>query len=79
MGYVGWIGTYEGDKDPSKVHQIESQFLRELLGLGAVLYCTVRLISNTRQGLSLILDKPSLDTSGKQNWIFTSAPSLIYF
>ena len=41
MGYVGWIGTYEGDKDPSKVHQIQSQIVKELLALGAVLYCKV--------------------------------------
>ena len=41
MGYVGWIGTFEGDKDPSKVHQIQSQIVRELLALGAVLYCKV--------------------------------------
>ncbi len=46
MGYVGWIGTHEGDKDPSKVHKIESQIVKELLGLGAVLYCKVGLKSN---------------------------------
>ncbi|KAI4088881.1 MAG: hypothetical protein LQ344_005767 [Seirophora lacunosa] len=33
MGYVGWIGTYEGSKDPAKVHQIESQVVKELLSL----------------------------------------------
>lgn len=41
MGYVGWIGTYEGSKDPAKVHQIESQVVKELLSLGAVLFCKV--------------------------------------
>ncbi|KAL8725200.1 MAG: hypothetical protein Q9166_007508 [cf. Caloplaca sp. 2 TL-2023] len=41
MGYVGWIGTYEGDQDPAKVHQISSQVVDELLSLGAVLYCKV--------------------------------------
>ncbi|KAI4112739.1 MAG: hypothetical protein LQ345_006155, partial [Seirophora villosa] len=30
MGYVGWIGTYEGSKDPLKVHQTESQVVKEL-------------------------------------------------
>ena len=42
MGYVGWIGTYEGSKDPSKVHQVESQIVKELRSLGAVIYCKVR-------------------------------------
>ncbi|KAL8978301.1 MAG: hypothetical protein Q9205_006081, partial [Flavoplaca limonia] len=39
MGYVGWIGTYEGIRDPAKVHKINSQLVEELLSLGAVLYC----------------------------------------
>ena len=41
MGYVGWIGTYEGDKDSAKVHKVDSQIVKELLSLGAVLYCKV--------------------------------------
>lgn len=41
MGYVGWIGTYEGDKDSAKVHRVNSQIVKELLSLGAVLYCKV--------------------------------------
>lgn len=41
MGYVGWIGTYEGSKDPAKVHQVNSQVVQELLSLGAVLFCKV--------------------------------------
>ncbi|KAL8679071.1 MAG: hypothetical protein Q9186_004611 [Xanthomendoza sp. 1 TL-2023] len=43
MGYVGWIGTYEGSRDPAKVHQTNSQVVRELLSLGAVLYCKTSL------------------------------------
>ena len=42
MGYVGWIGTYEGSKDPAKIHKVDSQIVKELLSLGAVLYCKVR-------------------------------------
>ncbi|KAL8845094.1 MAG: hypothetical protein Q9198_011407 [Flavoplaca austrocitrina] len=42
MGYVGWIGTYEGSRDPAKVHKINSQLVEELLSLGAVLYCKVK-------------------------------------
>ena len=41
MGYVGWIGTYEGENDLAKVHKIDSQIVKELLSLGAVLYCKV--------------------------------------
>ncbi|KAG6997797.1 mycophenolic acid synthesis protein B [Physcia stellaris] len=41
MGYIGWIGTYEGDPDPAKVNKINSQVVEELLSLGAVLYCKV--------------------------------------
>ena len=41
MGYVGWIGTYEGDQDPVKVHKVNSQVVEELLSLGAVLFCKV--------------------------------------
>lgn len=41
MGYVGWIGTYEGDRDPAKVNKANSQIVEELLSLGAVLYCKV--------------------------------------
>ena len=39
MGYVGWIGTHEGDPDPAKVRKVDSQVVEELLSLGAVLYC----------------------------------------
>ncbi|KAI2465553.1 amidase [Annulohypoxylon bovei var. microspora] len=38
-GYVGYIGGNMGIKDPSQVHQVESQITAELLSLGAVLYC----------------------------------------
>lgn len=41
MGYVGWIGTYEGSRDPAKVHRVNSQVVEELLSLGAVLFCKV--------------------------------------
>jgi amidase len=40
MGYVGWIGGNMGvDKD--KTFTVESELVRELLDLGAVLYCKV--------------------------------------
>ncbi|KAI1762701.1 amidase signature domain-containing protein [Hypoxylon sp. FL1150] len=43
MGYVGWIGSNLGIKDPSQAHKIESQITSELLSLGAVLYCKTSL------------------------------------
>jgi amidase len=41
MGYIGWLGTYEGSTDESLVHQVNSQVVSELLDLGAILYCKV--------------------------------------
>jgi len=43
MGYIGWIDTYEGSKNPTLVHQVDSQVVAELKGLGAVLYCKTSL------------------------------------
>jgi amidase len=43
MGFIGWINTYEGDSDPQKVHNIESQVVSELLQQGAVVYCKTSL------------------------------------
>ncbi|KAF4462408.1 acetamidase [Fusarium albosuccineum] len=39
MGYVGWIGTFEGQKGTGKEKVHESELPRELRELGAVLYC----------------------------------------
>ena len=38
MGYVGWIGTFEGRKGTKKEKLFESEMVRELRALGAVLY-----------------------------------------
>lgn len=43
MGYVGWIGSNLGIKDPTQAHQVQSQVTAELLSLGAVLYCKTSL------------------------------------
>ena len=47
MGYVGWIGSYEGNRSPEKVHKVESQIIEELLSLGAILYCKVIFTSHS--------------------------------
>ena len=39
MGYVGWIGTFQGKKDDSRRATFESELVKELRNLGGVLYC----------------------------------------
>jgi amidase len=39
MGYVGWIGTFQGQRDDPRRATKESELVRELRSLGAVLYC----------------------------------------
>ena len=39
MGYVGWIGTFQGQKGSGKEKKFESEMVRELRSLGATLYC----------------------------------------
>ncbi|ESZ93257.1 hypothetical protein SBOR_6357 [Sclerotinia borealis F-4128] len=43
MGYVGWIGTFEGDGDSNHIGMIESQIISELEGQGAVVFCKTSL------------------------------------
>lgn len=38
IGYVGWIGSFEGSFGTEKYHSFESEMVRELRNLGAVLY-----------------------------------------
>lgn len=39
MGYVGWIDTFQGKKGTGKERVFESEMVRELHNLGAILYC----------------------------------------
>ncbi|KAL4895376.1 amidase signature domain-containing protein [Aspergillus ambiguus] len=39
MGYVGWIGTFQGKTDDPRRAAFDSELVRELRDLGAVLYC----------------------------------------
>jgi amidase len=43
MGYVGWIGTFEGLKGTGKERVVESELVRELRELGAVPFCKTSL------------------------------------
>ncbi|KAK0654584.1 putative amidase PB8B6.03 [Lasiodiplodia hormozganensis] len=38
MGYVGWIGTFEGGKDSEKYKNVEADVATQLRTLGAILY-----------------------------------------
>ncbi|KAF2485586.1 amidase signature domain-containing protein [Neohortaea acidophila] len=38
MGYIGWIGTFQGQKGTGRERKFESEMVRELRNLGAVLY-----------------------------------------
>lgn len=39
MGYVGWMGTFEGRRGTGNELVFESEMVRELRALGAILYC----------------------------------------
>lgn len=39
MGYVGWIGTFQGRKGTGQERVFESEMVKALRALGAVLYC----------------------------------------
>ena len=39
MGYIGWIGTFMGMKGTGKEKVFESEMVKELRALGAVLFC----------------------------------------
>lgn len=38
MGYIGWLGTFQGQKGTGKEKKFESEMVKELRSLGAVLY-----------------------------------------
>lgn len=39
MGYVGWIGSFQGIKNDSRRCEFESELVKELRALGAILHC----------------------------------------
>ncbi|KAL4875895.1 amidase [Aspergillus karnatakaensis] len=43
MGYVGWIGTFEGKKGTGKEHVTESEFVRAVRALGGIPFCKTSL------------------------------------
>lgn len=50
MGYLGWIGTFQGDKDDPRKGVFESELVREFRALGAVLYCKTSVPTSLMSG-----------------------------
>lgn len=50
MGYVGWIGTFEGKKGDPRRATFESELVKELRNLGAVLYCKTSVPASLMSG-----------------------------
>lgn len=50
MGYVGWINTFEGKPNDPRYKTEESELVRELRSLGAVLYCKTSVPSTLMAG-----------------------------
>ncbi|KAM3087344.1 hypothetical protein ACMFMG_001441 [Clarireedia jacksonii] len=39
MGYVGWIDTFEGDRESKRVGKVDSDIVAQLESMGAVVFC----------------------------------------
>lgn len=67
MAYVGWIGTFEGQKGTGKEGKFESEIVRELKAQGAIPIVKVGgLLTNlVHKKLIIAPDKPSPDPWSK--------------
>ncbi|KJR81677.1 amidase [Sporothrix schenckii 1099-18] len=52
MGYVGWIGTFEGKKGTGKEKVVESELVREIRALGGVPFCKTSLPHTVMSGVT---------------------------
>ncbi|KAM3084455.1 hypothetical protein ACMFMF_001811 [Clarireedia jacksonii] len=43
MGYVGWIDTFEGDRESKRVGKVDSDIVAQLESMGAVVFCKTSL------------------------------------
>lgn len=50
MGYVGWVNTFEGRPNDPRSKAEESELVRELRSLGAILYCKTSVPSTLMSG-----------------------------
>ncbi|KAK4189443.1 amidase signature domain-containing protein [Podospora australis] len=64
MGYVGWIGTFEGSKHTGKEKNVESQLVQELWKLGAVPIGKAPETNNNILGYTLNPHNQLLSTGG---------------
>lgn len=48
MAYVGWIDTFEGDRSSPRKDNVESEIIRELESLGAIVIAKVSSLLNNR-------------------------------
>ncbi|PQE30135.1 general amidase protein [Rutstroemia sp. NJR-2017a WRK4] len=53
MGYVGWIGTFEGDGESEKVGRVDSEIVAQLESMGAVVFCKYDETTNNIIGQTL--------------------------
>ncbi|PQE33815.1 general amidase protein [Rutstroemia sp. NJR-2017a WRK4] len=63
MGYVGWIGTFQGEKATGKERSYESVMVEELRSLGAILFCKTSvpqtlMAGDTRNNIFGITENP---------------------
>jgi amidase len=63
MGYVGWIGTFQGEKATGKERFYESVMVEELRSLGAILFCKTSvpqtlMAGDTRNNIFGITENP---------------------
>ncbi len=80
MGYVGWIGTFEGKKGTGKEKVFESEMVKELRDLGAVLYCktsvphTLMTGETTNNIVGYVRQSPQL-SSAQSEQMLTQTPT----
>ncbi|THV45177.1 hypothetical protein BGAL_0520g00010 [Botrytis galanthina] len=53
MGYVGWVGTFEGDGNSNNVGLVNSQIISELEEQGAVVFCKEDQLATNRSRQTL--------------------------
>ncbi|CAG9949193.1 unnamed protein product, partial [Clonostachys rosea f. rosea IK726] len=71
MGYVGWIGTFEGKKDTKKEMNTNSAIVDDLISLGAVLYCKLGETHNNIVGYTMNPNIQQLSCGGSSGGLLS--------
>jgi amidase len=66
MGYFGWIGSFEGNKSSELKYRAESELVRKLESLGAIVIAKVRSSSPSRLAIRTPSDRVPLDYVGAE-------------